>query len=58
MRSLLLALLAVCTLFILGCASNGAMPSAQNDDGGGGLPEIAAYDDEPFEPLPDFVAAE
>jgi len=47
-------LLALMTMFfVVGCASTGSS-SAE----GGGLPEIAAYDDEAVETLPDMVAAE
>jgi len=51
MGKFLLALLTM--FFIVGCASTGGS-SAE----GGGLPEVAAYDDEAVEPLPDMVAAE
>lgn len=42
---------------VSGCASSGGASNASANDGGG-LPEIAAYDDEPVELLPDMVAAE
>lgn len=42
---------------VSGCASSGGAASASANDGGG-LPEIAAYDDEAIELLPDMVAAE
>jgi hypothetical protein len=51
MNKFLLALMTM--LFVVGCASTGG-GSAE----GGGLPEIAAYDDEAVEALPDMVAAE
>lgn len=55
MQKWMLALMAFLVLVVTGCASSGGTAAA-ND--GGGLPEIAAYDDEAFEPLPEMVAAE
>ena len=55
MNKFLLALVAVVMLFLVGCESSGSAPAASS---GGDLPEIAAYDDEPFDPLPDNVPAE
>lgn len=55
MNKCLLALVAVMMLFLMGCASSGGAPAASSGDA---LPEIAAYDDEPFDPLPDNVPAE
>ncbi|HQN64735.1 MAG TPA: hypothetical protein PLR90_07280 [Methylophilus sp.] len=55
MNKFLLALVTVMMLFLVGCASSGgAAPASSGSD----LPEIAAYDDEPFDPLPDNVPAE
>lgn len=56
MQKWMLALMAFLVLVVTGCASSGGTTAAAND--GGGLPEIAAYDDEAFELLPDMVAAE
>lgn len=47
MNKFLLAL--IMALFLVGCATTGE---------GGGLPEIAPYDEVSYEPLPDMVAAE
>ena len=65
MGKLLLVLMTVTMLFTLGCASKAptaaSAPAAEAKaiaDDTGGLPEIAAYDDEAFEALPDMVAAE
>lgn len=55
MNKFLLALVAVMMLFLNACASTGGGMAAS---GNGGLPEIAAYDDEPFDPLPDNVPVE
>lgn len=56
MNRLVMALMAMLMLFVAGCASSGGASSGAIDNSG--LPEIAAYDDEPVEPLPDFVPAE
>lgn len=48
MNKFLLALMMA--LFLIGCATTGGS--------GGGLPEIAPYDEATYEPLPDMVAAE
>jgi uncharacterized protein YceK len=59
MQKWMLALMVLLVSIVSGCASSGGATSASagaND--GGGLPEIAAYDDEAFEPLPDMVSAE
>lgn len=50
-------LLALVMLFLSACASSGggSAPAASND---GGLPEIAAYDEEAVEDLPEMVASE
>ncbi len=58
MNKFLLALVAVMMLFVAGCASTGSTSSAPAASSGDNLPEIAAYDDEPFDPLPDNVPAE
>jgi hypothetical protein len=55
MQKLMLALMVLLVSIVSGCASSGGGASASDN---GGLPEIAAYDDEAFEPLPDTVAAE
>ena len=39
-------------LFLSGCAATGGAASA-----GGGLPEIAPYDEATYEPLPNMVPA-
>lgn len=57
MQKWMLALMAFLVLVISGCASSGGAASAGANDGGG-LPEIAAYDDEAVELLPDTVSAE
>jgi hypothetical protein len=57
MQKWMLALMVFFVLIVSGCASSGGAASASANDGGG-LPEIAAYDDEAFDPLPDMVAAE
>lgn len=61
MGKLLLVLMTVTMLFTLGCASKAptaaSAPAAEMASDNGGLPEIAAYDDEAFEALPDMVAA-
>lgn len=56
MNKLAIALMAMMMLFMVGCASSGGASAGASD--GGGLPEIAAYDDEAVELLPDTVAAE
>ncbi|MGQ0443055.1 MAG: hypothetical protein ACT4OH_06355 [Methylophilaceae bacterium] len=53
MNKFLLALLTM--LFVVGCASSGGTSAA---DDNGGLPEIAAYEDEAYEALPDDVPAD
>jgi len=53
MNKFLLALMTM--LFVVGCASSGGAASASDN---GGLPEIAAYDDDAYDPLPDMVTAE
>ncbi|HOY70466.1 MAG TPA: hypothetical protein PL131_07385 [Methylotenera sp.] len=58
MRNWIFALLAAFALITSGCASSGGASSttaAVADSGD--LPEIAAYDDEAFEALPDMVPA-
>ena len=61
MGKLLLVLMTVTMLFTLGCASKAptasSAPAAEMASDNSGLPEIAAYDDEAFEALPDMVAA-
>lgn len=47
--------MALMMLLITGCASSGGAAGAGDN---GGLPEIAAYDDDVVEPLPDMVPAE
>jgi|APFre7841882724_1041349.scaffolds.fasta_scaffold210920_2 hypothetical protein len=56
MNKLVIALVTLMMLFMAGCASSGGASAGASDDGG--LPEIAAYDDEAVEDLPDTVAAE
>jgi hypothetical protein len=58
MNKFIIALIAVMMLFISGCASTGGASASSGASDGGGLPEIAAYDDEAVEDLPDMVAAE
>jgi len=53
MNKFLLALMTM--LFVVGCASSGGAASASDN---GGLPDIAAYDDDAYDPLPDMVTAE
>jgi hypothetical protein len=53
MNKLVIALMAMMMLFMVGCASSGGASAGASD--GGGLPEIAAYDDEAIPPL-DVVA--
>lgn len=55
MNRLVMTLIAVMMLFVAGCAASGGTMGAMHD---GGLPEIAAYDEAPVEPLPAFVPAE
>jgi hypothetical protein len=55
MNKFIIALLALMMLFLAGCASTGGASAGASD--GGGLPEIAAYDDEPI-PALDAPAAE
>lgn len=50
MNKILLALMTM--LFVVGCAATGGSASMADNSG---LPEIAAYDDEPIPPL-DVVA--
>jgi hypothetical protein len=57
MQKWMLALMVLLVSIFSGCASSGGGASASASDNGG-LPEIAAYDDEAFEPLPEMVAAE
>ncbi|HNV88806.1 MAG TPA: hypothetical protein PKL53_07570 [Methylotenera sp.] len=56
MNKSVIALMALMMLFIAGCASSGGSAAGAGDNGG--LPEIAAYDDDVVEPLPDMVPAE
>jgi hypothetical protein len=61
MHKWIFALLAVLTVLISGCASSGgtaASSDSANVASNADLPEIAPYDDEVFEALPDMVAAE
>jgi hypothetical protein len=63
MNKFLIALMAVLMLFIAGCASTSAKAPVGTGtpiDIGDGAPleEVAAYDDEAVEDLPDMVAAE
>ncbi len=51
MNQFVMALMAI-TMVLSGCASSGGAVSA-----GGGLPEIAPYDEATYEPLPDMVPA-
>ena len=56
MNQFLLVLIA--TIGVLtGCASSGGAGS-NNAEYNGGLPEIAAYEEEAYDPLPDMVKAE
>jgi hypothetical protein len=45
MNKFVIALLALMMLFIAGCASTGGASASSGASDGGGLPEIAAYDD-------------
>ena len=54
MNQYLLALIAAIGL-LTGCASSGG-PSSGNAQDNGGLPEIAAYEDEAYDPLPHMIA--
>ena len=56
MNKFVIALMSVLMLFIAGCASSGGGAAMVDDNGG--LPELAAYDDEAYDPLPDMVALE
>jgi hypothetical protein len=57
MNKFVFALIALMMLFIAGCASTkGGTPIDLGDSSP--LEEIAPYDDEAIEPLPDMVAAE
>jgi hypothetical protein len=60
MNKFIIALMAVMMLFIAGCASKPTVGTGTPIDLGDGAPleEIAAYDDEAVEALPDMVAAE
>lgn len=62
MRKWMFALFAVLIVLISGCASSGGGAAASSDASSvadtGNLPEMAPYDDEMFEALPDMVAAE
>lgn len=57
MRNWIFALMAAFVLITSGCASSGgtAATTAAATTDSGDLPEIAAYDDEAFEALPDMV---
>lgn len=57
MNKYLIVLFAFVTLFMVGCASSGGATSSGGESNGG-LPEIAAYDDPAYDPLPDMVATE
>lgn len=54
MNQFLLALIATIVL-LTGCASSGG-GSASSAQDNSGLPEIAAYEDEAYDPLPDMIA--
>lgn len=53
MRKWLFAVFAMLVVFTSGCATQQTTASS-----GGTLPEIAPYDDAPYDALPDLVAAE
>ena len=56
MSKLIIVLMAVMMSLIAGCATtDGAYSAAASDSDNGGLPEIAAYDDEAIEPLADRI---
>lgn len=59
MNRLVIALMAALMLLMAGCASKPVASGTPIDIGDGApLEEVAAYDDEAVEPLPDMVAAE
>jgi hypothetical protein len=59
MNKFIIALMAMMMLFIAGCATKPVATGTPIDLGdGAALEEIAAYDDEAVEALPDMVAAE
>lgn len=58
MNRLVMALMALMMLLVAGCASTGVADSNTAAADSSALPEIAPYDDEPFEPLPDVVPAD
>jgi hypothetical protein len=53
MRNGLFAVFALMAVLMVGCASQQTTASS-----GGMLPDIAPYDDAPYDALPDMVAAE
>ena len=57
MKNLIVLLMPILMLLAVGCATSGATASSGASDGGG-LPEIAAVDDDALEALPDVIAAE
>ena len=57
MKNLIVLLMPILMLLAVGCATSGATTSSGASDGGG-LPEIAAVDDDALEALPDVIAAE
>lgn len=57
MRIWILAFMAAMVLITSGCASSGGTAATVAAVDSGNLPEIAPYDDEAFEALPDMVPA-
>jgi len=57
MNKTILALMSLFVLLMTACAGT-SQTSASAASDGGGLPEIAAYDDATLEALPDVIAAE
>ena len=58
MNRLVIALITLMMLLVAGCASTGSADNYATATDSSTLPEIAPYDDEPFEPLPDMVPAD
>ena len=56
MNQFVMALIAT-MVFLTGCASTGGAGSNTTQDNGG-LPEIAAYEEASYDPLPDMVTAQ
>ena len=57
MKKTILALMSLLVLLMTACAGTSQTSVSAASDGGG-LPEIAAYDDAAFEALPDVITAE